>query len=70
MNSSLKLEAPWKDVKELLKEVNPDLTDLDLQYTPGQEEALIEHLATKMHRSKEHIKQWIESVSYNRGKAS
>lgn len=70
MNANLKLEAPWVDVKELIKEINPQLTDEDLEYTDGNEEELLERLAVKMNRSKDHIKDWIESVSYNKGKAS
>ncbi len=38
MTASLKLEAPWEEVKEKLKEVNTDLTDNDLRYQQGQEE--------------------------------
>ncbi|MEI9956189.1 MAG: hypothetical protein WDM90_07785 [Ferruginibacter sp.] len=32
--TTLHLEAPWKHVKELLKEVNGELTDDDLLYEP------------------------------------
>ncbi len=70
MSTDLKLEAPWADVKELIKEINPQLTDEDLEYTAGSEDELLERLAIKMNRSKEHIKDWIESVSSNNGKAS
>ena len=70
MSTTLKLEAPWSEVKELLKETNSNLTEEDLQYTPGSEDALLERLAKKMDRSTDHIKAWIESVSSNKGKAS
>jgi len=70
MNQQLKLEKEWSDVKEMLKEVNSDLTDEDLQYTPGEEDQLLQRLSDKMNRSKEHIQSWIESVSSNSGKAS
>lgn len=69
-NTTLKLEAPWEQVKELLKEVNNELTDDDLNYTPGQEDKLLQHLAAKMGKDKTAVKEWIESVSSNRGKAS
>ena len=36
-NYQLKLESPWEEVKEQLKEVNNALTDEDLEYEPGQE---------------------------------
>jgi len=70
MSTALKLEAPWSEVKEKLKEANPSLSDDDLQYTPGQEQKLLEHLSVKMNRTIEDIKGWIESVSFTRGQAS
>jgi hypothetical protein len=67
---ALKLEAPWPEVRERLKEVHNELTDEDLVYSPGNEKELLERLAKKMHREVDFIKGWIESVSYNKGKAS
>ncbi len=63
----LKLEAPWAEVKEQLKEVQPDLTDADLDYQPGKEKELLERISKKMGKDLPAIKAWIESVSYNRG---
>ena len=63
----LKLESPWSEVKEYIKEVNVALTDDDLQYEPGQEDQLLERLSGKMGKSKEDVRAWIESVSYNKG---
>lgn len=70
MDTQLKLEAPWEEVKENLKEINGDLTDEDLVYEPGQETALLERLAKKMNRDVPFIKAWIESVSFNKGIAT
>lgn len=70
MDTQLKLEAPWAEVKEYLKEINGDLTDEDLAYEPGQEAALLERLAKKMDRDVPSVKAWIESVSFNKGIAS
>jgi len=70
MHEHLHLEAPWSEVKERLKEINTDLTDEDLQYKPGEEDALLERLSAIMHRPKENIRELIESVSANKGKAS
>jgi len=70
MDTQLKLETPWEEVKENLKEINGDLTDEDLVYEPGQETALLERLAKKMKRDVPAIKAWIESVSFNKGIAS
>ena len=66
----LQLEAPWDEVKELLKENIITLTDDDLKYTPGQENELLDHLSKKLNKDKEAVKAYIESVSYNKGKAS
>ena len=65
----LKLEAPWSEVKEMLQEINGNLTDEDLEYEKGREKELLDHLAQKMHKSIYEVKGWIESVSHNRGLA-
>ncbi len=65
----LKLEAPWTEVKEMLQEINLDLTDEDLRYERGGEKELLERLAEKMHKSIHDVKGWIESVSHNKGLA-
>jgi len=65
-----KLDQPWEVVKEDLKENNITLTDEDLDYRPGQEEQLLERLEKKMHLSKDRIKELIESISSNKGRAS
>jgi hypothetical protein len=69
MDYNLKLDSPWPETKERLKEVNTDLTDEDLEYTPGEEKEMLERVARKMHKSTSAIKDWIESVSFNKGKA-
>ena len=65
-DSKLNLQAPWEEVKEKLKEVNIELTDEDLAYTPGQEEALLKRLSEKLKKDPENIKALIESVSHTR----
>ncbi len=69
-NNRLTLHTPWEEVKEKIKERVLGLTDGDLAYEPGQEEALLERLAVKMNRSKEEVKRFIESISYNQDMAS
>jgi hypothetical protein len=66
-NTPLKLEAPWEEVKEYIKEVNLSITDEDLEFEPGQEDQLLEKLSGKLGKSKQDIKAWIESLSYNKG---
>ena len=68
--AQLNLHKPWDEVKELLKEVNSNLTDEDLQYEKGKEEELFSRLGRKVNMSEEDLKGWIESVSFNEGKAS
>lgn len=68
-NYTLKLEAPWEEVKEMLKEINTDLTDEDLEYEPGHEKEMLEGLAKKMDKDVPAVKAWIESVSSNKGLA-
>jgi hypothetical protein len=58
-----KLQAPWKDVKEKLKEINIELTDEDLEYSPGQEESLLKRLSEKLRKDPDQIKALIESVA-------
>ena len=65
----LKLESPWEEVKEKMKENNIHLTDDDLLYEPGKEDALLERLAKKMDRSKDEVRALIESISFNTGLA-
>ena len=70
MKDELKLQAPWSEVKERLKENNINLTDEDLEYRPGKENELLERLQLKMNRSKKEIQLLIESISYNTSRAS
>ena len=67
---SLKLEAPWEEVKERLKENDITLTDEDLVYTPGHEKELLDRLSKKINRNPEQVKALIESISTNEGRAS
>ena len=66
----LKLEAPWEEVKELLQEINMDLTDEDLRYERGREHELLERVSRKLGKSIPEVKGWIESVSHNKGLAN
>ena len=70
MSNTLKLETPWSEVKEKIKEVNYDLTDTDLLYVPGKEDELLNRLSKKMHKSIEEVKGWIESISHTKSRAS
>ena len=69
-NDTLKLRAPWEEVRERMKENNISLTDEDLQYKPGQEKELLEHLSKKINRTPQQVKELIESISANDNRAS
>ena len=62
----LKLEAPWEEVKERMKDNDISLTDDDLEYIPGKEEELLQRLEKKMNRSREQVIAYIESISANK----
>lgn len=66
---TLKLDAPWEDTKEMLKEANLELTDEDLEREPNGDRELLERLAQKMNKDVFAVKAWIESVSSNSGLA-
>jgi hypothetical protein len=65
----LRIEAPWNEVKGMLQEINPDLTEEDLRYERGREKEFLERLSRKMNKSVDDVRGWIESVSHNRGLA-
>jgi transcriptional/translational regulatory protein YebC/TACO1 len=69
-NNTFTLHASWQEVKEKIKEKNIEISDADLAYEPGQEDALLHRLAAKMNRSIEDVRMFIESISYNKGLAS
>jgi uncharacterized protein YjbJ (UPF0337 family) len=70
MDTQLKLEAPWEEVKEKLKEVQGELTDEDLVYEPGKEQELLERVSAILGKDIPSTKAWIESVSFTKNIAS
>jgi len=65
----LRFSGSWEEVREKLKETNIDLTDEDLDYEPGREHELLERLQQKINLPKEAIRELIESIAVNSGKA-
>ena len=63
---SLKLAAPWHEVKEKMKDNDITLTDADLEYEPGKEEDLLNRLQKVMNKSREQVIAYIESISSNK----
>lgn len=68
-NHTLKLEAPWAEVREMLLEINPELTKEDLDLEADGEDVMLNRLAQKLNKDVPAVKAWIESVSHNRGLA-
>ena len=64
-NQFLHLKMPWDEVKDRIKENNTELTDEDLDLQPGKENEMLKKLELKMHKTREEIKSWIESISSN-----
>lgn len=65
----LKLGSHWDEVKERLKENDINLTDEDLEYKAGADDELLERLAGKMKKSKQEVREYIESIAANEDKA-
>lgn len=63
---SLKLTAPWEEVKERMKDNDITLTDADLEYEPGKEEELLNRLEKVIKKSREQVIAYIESISSNK----
>jgi hypothetical protein len=63
------LRSPWPEVRERLKENDISLTDQDLEYSPGREDELLERLAGRTNKSKEELREYIESISGNEDKS-
>ena len=58
---SLKLEAPWDEVKEMLEEINVNLTDEDLRYEKGKEKDLQAGPVPTEPRGS-HVANWLECI--------
>ncbi|TMI65362.1 MAG: general stress protein CsbD [Bacteroidetes bacterium] len=66
---SIKLQTPWEEVKERMKENDLRLTDADLMYEPGHEEELLIRLEKIMNKTRPEVIAYIESISANEGLA-
>ncbi len=57
-----KLKGNWNQLKGKMKQEHADLTDDDLQYQEGKEDELLGRLQEKMGKTKEQVKDWIDSL--------
>lgn len=53
--SNFKITGDWKAQSELLKEKFPQLTDSDLKYEQGQEDALLTRVETKLNKQRDEV---------------
>ncbi len=57
-----KLRGDWNKVKGKAKQEYGDLTDDDLTYREGKEDEFYGNLQTKLGKSKQEVKEWIDSL--------
>lgn len=69
MDNHLNLKGSWEEVREKLKENDIRLTDADLRYQPGEENRLLDRLAEKTGKSRQEVRKYIESISFNTDKS-
>lgn len=55
----------WEEIKEKLKETHLELTDADLDQRMIDIDEFLEKLASKLNKSKQQVKELIESISAN-----
>ena len=70
METKLKIDIPWEELKEKLMETNTELTNADLEYDGVNASILLKKLSNKMNKSVEDVKAWIESVAFTKGISS
>jgi hypothetical protein len=69
MGKTLQFHSSWESLREKIKETNTTLTDGDLEYIPGREDELCDRLAEKLHKNKEELIGWLESLDENKAMA-
>jgi len=60
--NSLRTGGSWKEIKAKLKQRYPDLTDDDLTFSNGKEEALLARLQKRLAKSFEELRQLIRGL--------
>ncbi len=69
MDKLIKVNADWESVKQRIKEAYTSIADADLEFIPGKEDELLNRLSQKLQKSKEEVKDWIESLAVNKSMA-
>ena len=60
--TSDKIKGNWNQIKGKLKEEYGELTDNDLAYQEGKEDQLIGRIQEKTGKTKQQVKDWIDSI--------
>lgn len=58
----LNLKGNWNELKGKIKQSYADLTDDDLLYEEGKDEELLGRIQKKVGKTKQEVKDWIESL--------
>jgi uncharacterized protein YjbJ (UPF0337 family) len=58
----LKLNGSWNDTKGKIKKQYAQLTEDDLLYEEGDDDQLLGKLQKKLGKTKQEVKDWIESL--------
>lgn len=57
-----RLKGNWNELKGKIKAEYAELTDDDLTYEEGQEDQLLGRLQQKIGKTKQEVKDWIDSL--------
>lgn len=57
-----RLKGNWNEIKGKLKQEYAELTDDDLTYQEGQEDELLGRIQQKVGKTKQEVKDWIDSI--------
>ncbi len=57
-----RLKGNWNELKGKIKEEYAELTDDELTYQEGQEDQLLGRLQQKTGKTKQQVKEWIDSL--------
>jgi len=57
-----KMKGNWNAIKGKMKQQYAELTDDDLKYQEGKEDEMLGRLQKKLGKTKEEVKNWIDSI--------
>ncbi len=58
----LKLKGSWNELKGKMKQSYADLTDDDMKHEEGKDDELLGRLQKKTGKTKDQVKDWIDSL--------